>query len=148
VEPNRSRLEAGDFTPVERDIDARWPAHVGEAWEDLARSTLPALELHGRRWEVGQVFWGRDVEGKQLEIDLIAPAADDPGVVLVGEVKHRLRSGEIDRTLHDLRDRANRCPALAGRRVHVAVWALEGVPKRRPDVVESTRWLRSVEAAR
>jgi AAA+ ATPase superfamily predicted ATPase len=148
VEPNRSRLEAGDFAPVERDIDARWSAHVGEAWEDLARSTLSASTLHGRTWEVGQRFWGRDAEGRQLEIDLIAPAVDDPSVILVGEVKHRLRSGEIDRTLHDLRSRARRCPALSGRHIHAAVWVLEGAPKRRPDVVGSNTWLRAVEAAR
>jgi DNA-binding transcriptional ArsR family regulator len=148
VEPNRSRLEAGDLSSVERDIDSRWPAHVGEAWEDLARATLPKLKIHGKTWELGQKFWGRDAQGAQLEIDLVAPASDDAKVVLVGEVKHRLRDGEIDRTLHDLRSRASRCPALAGRRIHAVVWVLDGATKRRSDVVGANAWLRAVEAAR
>lgn len=148
VEPNRSRLEAGDLDPVERDIDARWPSHVGEAWEDLARSTLPALRVHGRRWGVGQRFWGKDTAGGRIELDLVAPAADDPEVVLVGEVKHRLRPAEIDRTLHDLKRRAALCPALSGRRIHVALWVLEGAFARRADVIGAAPWLRAVEAAR
>ena len=148
VEPNRSRLEAGDLAAVERDIDKRWPSHLGEAWEDLARATLPALRIHGRRWVTGQRYWGRDAGGGQLEIDLIAEAVDDPDVVLVGEVKHRLRAGEIDRALHELQSRAARCPALSGRRIHVAAWVLESTAPRRADIIGADRWLRAVEAAR
>jgi hypothetical protein len=148
VEPNRSRLEAGDIETVEHDIDAKWPSHLGEAWKDLARSTLPALRLHGQRWSAGQRFWGKAVSGEQLELDVVAEAAGDPGVVLVGEVKHRLRSSELERTLHDLRSRAAACPALSGRRIQVAVWVLEGALARRPEVVGATAWLRAVERAR
>jgi AAA+ ATPase superfamily predicted ATPase len=148
VEPNRSRLEAGDIEAVERDVDAKWSSHLGEAWEDLARSTLPALRIHGRQWSVGQRFWGKSTSGNQIEIDVVAEAADDAESVLVGEVKHRLRSSELERTLRDLRTRAAECPALSSRRIEVAVWVLEGTFTRRPDVVGATAWLRAVEAAR
>jgi hypothetical protein len=148
VEPDRSRLEAGDIQAVEHDIDARWSSHLGEAWEDLARSTLPALRVHGRHWSAGQRFWGKATSGQQIELDLVAEAVGDTKLVLVGEVKHRLRSAELDRTLHDLRSRAATCPALSGRRIQVAVWVLEGTFPRRPDVVGAKAWLRAVEAAR
>lgn len=148
VEPNRSRLEAGDIDAVEHDIDAKWSSHLGEAWEDLARSTLPALRVHGRSWRAGERFWGKATSGQQIELDLVAEAADDSNLVLVGEVKHRLRSAELDRTLRDLRGRAATCPALSGRRIEAAVWVLEGTLPARPDVVGAKAWLRAVEAAR
>jgi hypothetical protein len=78
----------------------------------------------------------------------VAPAADDPGLVLVGEAKHRLQTREIDRALADLEERAARCPVLSGKRVKAALWVLEGSTARRPDVISGTRWLRAVEAAR
>ena len=148
VEPNRSRLEAGDLAAVQRHVDAKWPSHIGEAWEDLARATLPALRVHGRQWAKGERYWGRDIRGGHVEIDLIAEAADDPELVLVGEVKHRLRQAEIARALRDLQDRAARCPVLSGHRVQAAIWALEGRVARSANVIGAARWLRAVEAAR
>jgi AAA+ ATPase superfamily predicted ATPase len=148
VDPNRSRLEAGDIEAVEHDIGSKWSSHLGEAWEDLARSTLPALRIHDRQWRVGQRFWGKSTSGEQIELDVVAEAVDDTELVLVGEVKHRLRSSELVRTLRDLRSRATACPALSGRRIEIAVWVLEGALARRPEVVGATAWLRAVEKAR
>jgi hypothetical protein len=88
------------------------------------------------------------VRGGQVEIDLIAEAADDPELVLVGEVKHRLRQAEIGRALRDLQDRAARCPVLSGHRIQAATWVLEGRVARSANVIGAARWLRAVEAAR
>src|SRR3954449_6028553 len=44
VQPDRSRLEARQTAAVERDVAASFPHHVGEIWEELARSSVPALE--------------------------------------------------------------------------------------------------------
>jgi AAA+ ATPase superfamily predicted ATPase len=148
VDPNRSRLEARDIDAVEHDIDAKWSSHLGEAWEDLARSTLPALRIHGRQWNAGQRFWGKAISGQQIELDIVAETAGDPTLVLVGEVKHRLRSSELDRALHDLHSRAAACPALSGRRIQLAIWVLEGTFARRPEIVGANAWLRAVERAR
>lgn len=97
-----------DLEAVGRDVPLRWPAHVGEAWEDLARSTLPSLRLDQRRWRTGERYWGKDTRGGQIELDLIAEAVDDPRHALVGQVKHRT--------------------------LHYALWILEG---KRPSAPRS-----------
>jgi uncharacterized protein len=93
VEPNRSRLEAGDLTAVERDIDATVAfarrRGVGRPGALHAASVASPTAAAGR-W--GSVSGAKTGSGKQLEIDLIAESVDDPDWVLVGEVKRRLRA--------------------------------------------------------
>lgn len=147
VEPNRSRLERGDLKLVQRVVAERWPHHLGESWEELARSTLGALTVHRTRWASGERWWGRGSDGTPLELDLVAPSIADSKRVLVGEVKLTLTDREVDRTLAELAARITRCPALKGADVRPVVFALEGPRRPRPEVVSGSQWWASVQAA-
>ncbi len=148
VEPNRSRLERGDVALVSRELGARWPQHVAEAWEELARASVPQLRLAGGAWATGERWWGRDRGGAPLELDLIAPCVAEPKRVLVGEVKLTVTEREVDRALTDLRERASRCPILAGKRIDFVLFALDGPRRPRAGVITGDGWWAAVQAAR
>jgi AAA+ ATPase superfamily predicted ATPase len=121
VEPDRSRLGAGLLDAVAREVEDRFPHHLGSVWEDLARAAVPRLGFGGRAWGPAARWWGAGADGP-LELDLVATDGDD---ALVGEVKTTLRAEEIDRLLADLEARAARCPELRGKRVTATLWAIE-----------------------
>src|SRR6185295_15448075 len=75
VQPDRSRLEARQIAAVERDVAASFPHHAGEIWEELARSSVPALETFGRTWGPAGRWWGPGLDHQPLEIDLVAENA-------------------------------------------------------------------------
>lgn len=146
VEPNRSRLERGDFELVHRLVAERWPQHLGETWEELVRSTLSSQVVSGEKWASGDRWWGRGTDGTPVELDVVAPSVADSRRVLVGEVKLKLTDREIDRALADLRDKIARCPALARVTVQPVIFALEGPRKPRADVVSGAQWWKAVQA--
>lgn len=147
VEPNRSRLERGDFDFVQRGVAARWPQHLGEAWEELVRATLPGLKLEGEKWASADRWWGRGLDGVPLEFDVVAPSVSDSKRVLVGEVKLKLTDREVDRELAGLAAKIARCPALADTRATAVLFVLEGTRQRRPDVVSGNQWWKSILAS-
>lgn len=61
-------------------------------------------------------------------IDVLAESIDEPGNVLVGEVKLRVTAGEAKARLDALRIKAGGCPALTGKRCIFAIWVLEDPP--------------------
>ncbi|MFW5878214.1 MAG: ATP-binding protein [Myxococcota bacterium] len=126
VQPNRSRLAAGQVREVRREVASAWPEHVGMVWEDLARSSTARLRVSGRQWLPGARWWGRGSDGKELELDIVAPSSTDPAEVLVGEAKHRCTVVQARRLLSGLQAKAERCPELKGKRLHYALWVLHG----------------------
>lgn len=147
VEPNRSRLERGDFDFVHRSVAARWPQHLGEAWEELVRATLSVLTIDGAKWASGDRWWGRGIDGAPVELDVVAPSASDSKRVLAGEVKLKLTDREVDRVLAELADKIARCPALAHASAQPVLFVLEGTRKRRPDVVTGAQWWKAIQAS-
>lgn len=123
VEPNRSRLGAGLVARVRADIEAAWPGHVGEHWEEVARDALPHLRVLDRRWGPASRWWGRASDGGHLEIDLCAEAMDGDAV-LVAEAKRTCTAREAKAHLEELARKAALAPPLAGRRIHVALFVL------------------------
>ena len=146
VEPNRSRLERGDFDFVQRIVAERWPQHLGETWEELVRSTLSSQTVAGEKWASGDRWWGRGTDGTQVELDVVAPSVADSRRVLVGEVKLKLAEGELERALAELRGKIARCPALARVTVMPVIFALEGPRRSRDDVVDGVQWWKAVQA--
>ncbi|MFQ5504547.1 MAG: ATP-binding protein, partial [Planctomycetota bacterium] len=138
VEPERSRLEAGQVEQVSQLTETRWSAHLGEAWEDLSRASVARLTLCGHRWRPASRWWGPGTDRRPLEIDLVAESVEDPTTVLCGEAKLSAGSRDVARCLAELRTKAEHCPALTNRSIHCAVWVL----RRRgaigqPDVVSA-----------
>lgn len=127
VLPVRSLLARGLVAPVEARLEQGFAAHVGAAWEQLARDAVPALPIAGTAWGPAARWWG---PGGAPEFDLVAESLDGDAV-LVGEVKWAARP-DLDRWRAELAARAARAPFVRGRRVVCALWTKHGIG---PDVV-------------
>lgn len=132
VEPNRSRLGARQLSAVERDVASRFPHLVGEVWEELARASVPRLDVLGRSWGPASRWWGAGVDRRPLEVDVVAES-EDRGHLLVGEVKWSPPK-DVPRLLGELERKAERLPFVEGRAVVTALWlkgAARGAAKSR-----------------
>ena len=123
VQPNASRLEAGGVNNIARELREDLDHHVGEVWEQLVRQRLPRLRVGKTRFEAGMRWWGGGLDGKPLELDIVADAADTRDTVLVAEAKLRVSSRDIERILRDLARKSAQCPALRGKTVRHAIFA-------------------------
>ncbi len=120
VEPHRSLLGARQMATVEREIELRFPHHVGEIWEDLARASVPHLHCGGKTWGPARRFWGAGTDRQPMELDLVAESVDGDSL-LVGEVKWAAPR-DLGAALEQLSRKAARLPALRGRKVCLALW--------------------------
>ena len=121
VAPNRTRLESRLIAAVEQDLAPAFGHHAGAVWEELARASVPHLEIEGRRWGPARSWWGAGADRRPLEVDLVAEELGG-GRLLVGEVKW---SAQPARALAELRKRIERLPLAQGREVVPAVWIAE-----------------------
>lgn len=126
VEADRSRLEARQIDAVEQDIAARFGHHAGGVWEELARASVPHLDLFGESWGPAGRWWGAGLDRRPLEVDLVAESRDG-GSLLVGEVKWS-PPRDASRWLGELETKAQNLPFAQGRRVLTALWLREKVP--------------------
>ncbi|RMH20934.1 MAG: ATP-binding protein [Acidobacteria bacterium] len=120
VEPERSRLEAGKVAAVERTVRGGFSHHVGQAWEELARASVPRSEIFGRRWGPARRWWGAGLDRRPLEVDLVSES-DDGRALLIGEVKWTA-PGAAGRLLGELARKAERLPPAAGRELVLGLW--------------------------
>lgn len=123
VQPARTLLHRDLLEPVEAALRSAFPQHCGEAWEVLARESVPRLPIGGLSWGPASRWWGRGTSGP-LEFDVVAESIDG-GSVLVGEVKWARRP-DLDRWRGELRERVAAAPFVRGRRVHTALWVRDG----------------------
>lgn len=120
VQPARSLLHRGLVEPVLDTLTQEFPQHAADAWETLARESVPFLAIAGDRWGLASRWWGAGAE-----FDVVAESLDGKKV-LVGEAKWAHRS-DVRRWRTDLRERANRAPFLRGREVVTALWVRQDV---------------------
>lgn len=131
VGPQRSRLEARLVDAVAGEIEARFPHHVGEIWEELVRASVPRSDLFGKSWGSAARWWGPGTDRNPLELDLVAESLDGDEL-LVGEVKWSMPRDPA-RLLWELEAKAARCPIVGGRKVHPVLWLrdrAEGMDER------------------
>lgn len=121
VEPQRSRLAFGLHADVMDEVLAGFPGYCAGIWEDLARRSVPFLGLHGQSWKPASRWWGGGRDGHPLELDIVAESVDGTAV-LVGEAKWGRRPKNIQSLHGQLMQKAQRCPALAGRKIHTTLW--------------------------
>lgn len=126
VQPVRSLLQRDLTGPVEARLREAFPQHCAEAWEILARESVPWLPIGGTAWGPASRWWGSSAQGAQ-EFDVVARSLDG-GRVLVGEVKWAARQ-EIPRWRAELRARAAAAPFLRGEDVVTALWVKEAKPE-------------------
>ncbi|MBK8101459.1 MAG: ATP-binding protein [Planctomycetes bacterium] len=137
VEPARSRLAAGQLDLVLAEVKRQWPQYLGQAFEQVVRDSVPRLTIAGRRWGPAVAWWGQTADGQPLEIDLVATSVQDHDQLLVGEVKLAATASELHAAAERLRALAPRCPELAGKQLHFAMFVLRG-PAKEPAVTVVT----------
>ena len=137
VEPDRSRLEIRQISAVERRIARRFPHHVGEAWEELARASVPLLDSLGESWGPASRWWGAGLDRKPLEVDLVAANEEGDGI-LVGEVKWNAQP-DAARLLPELERKAERLPFAKGKTVTLGLWLRTPVRGRAAEHVVTPR---------
>jgi AAA+ ATPase superfamily predicted ATPase len=98
--PNKSRLEFGLADLVWNDIKNQFDNYLSAIWEDLCRKSVPFLEIDGKRFNPAARWWGTGLNGKPMELDVVAESTDH-SVLLVGEVKwtNKLSVDEINASL-------------------------------------------------
>jgi AAA+ ATPase superfamily predicted ATPase len=119
--PNQSLLEMGVMKPVEARIQEGFASHVAEVWEDLARLSVPFLNLGSHQWGAAGRWWGVGMDGTQIELDVVAQSMDRKNV-LVGEAKWSGGDVKVDELVHQLHARAAKAPFVRGRKVTFCVW--------------------------
>lgn len=119
VVPNRSFIELGRISTVERLLAAHFTEHIGMQWEKLCRDAITGNELNGVLFGRAQRWWGHvlNEEGKpeQMEFDVVAESMEGK-LLLVGECKWS-REDNISRLLAELSRKARLLPFANGREV-------------------------------
>jgi AAA+ ATPase superfamily predicted ATPase len=122
VSPAWSLLERDLVDQVAGGVRAGIGQHHAQAWEELARRSVPHLPIGGIQWGPASRWWGGDAE-----LDVVAESLDGTAV-LIGEAKWTAR-GDPQRWRRDLARRAAAAPFVRGRRVVHAVWVRDGAPE-------------------
>jgi len=132
VEPNRSRLGAGQAAPVVREVESQLPTHVATVFEDAVRQSVPRARYGNRVWGPAASWWGPGLDRSPMEVDVVAES-EDGSTLLVGEVKWSRRV-DWKREEATLRRKAENFPLARGRNVLLALWA-PSPPAARGDVL-------------
>lgn len=125
VPPNRSLLAARQIDLVAAEIEKELPTFLGHVWEELARRSVSAFEVAGRRWRPAAPWWGTGVDKRALEIDIVAESVDRKAL-LIGEAKLRVGARDWPGLTKDVLDKVSRFPFAEGREIIPSVWFAEG----------------------
>jgi AAA+ ATPase superfamily predicted ATPase len=120
VEPNRSRLEAGRLAAVSKDVRRDFSQHVGSVWEELARESVPRMDILGQRFGPASRWWGAGADQKPLELDIVAESEDRQSLLL-GEAEWSEKT-DTPRLVAELRRKARILPFRDGRDIRIALW--------------------------
>jgi AAA+ ATPase superfamily predicted ATPase len=99
--PNKSRLDFGLIDLVWADIIGQYDGYLSLLWEDLCRKSIPFLEVEGNRFNPAERWWGNGLDGKPMEVDLVAESTDHK-TLLIGEAKwsDKISPTEINASLN------------------------------------------------
>ncbi|MBN1699015.1 MAG: ATP-binding protein [Spirochaetales bacterium] len=86
IQPYKSMLEMDMIEPVFSKIQKDINHHIGGVWEDIARDSVPRLDIGGIEWNVAARWWGKAPDKNPIEIDIVAESLDNKSL-LIGEVK-------------------------------------------------------------
>lgn len=130
VLPNRSMLEYGLIDQVWDKIAERFDQYISFIWEDICLQAVPYMSIEGKVFGNASRWWGNSLEGKPLEIDIVAESTDKK-TLLIGEVKwsDKVRIKEV---YDQLLARSNNIPFLKNRKI-IKVLFLKKAPLNTPD---------------
>jgi AAA+ ATPase superfamily predicted ATPase len=146
VDPNRSILESGRISGVERIIKRDIAHFFGEIWEELVRRSIAHLDIENTNWQPAHRWWGAGNDRKILEVDIISESIDG-SALLVGEAKLSLNTRELGRVAEKLDSSIQRLPfsrkySKIIRRIFIA--DMKGA-KRKPEHVISGKEVFDIE---
>jgi AAA+ ATPase superfamily predicted ATPase len=127
VAPHQSLLELGQTDAVRERVMRSLSSHLGETWEDLARDSVPFLTMGGEAWGAAARWWGHDLDGTAMEIDVVAESLDG-GALLVGESKWTATAREAEGIAQRLAEQGRQLLRGKDRRLITALWTRERVP--------------------
>lgn len=116
------------------EIDAIQPAFavfLGQAWEFMVRDTVHRKPLPGfdGRLRNAARWWGLGVNGRQMEIDVVAESVDR-NVLFVGEAKLSLSGIEAEHVMRELVAKARMLPfADKYKRIEARLFVARNPPK-------------------
>jgi len=120
AEPARSRIEAGLSQAVVTEVAEQFGHHAGGVWEDLVRMAVPRLKVAGVAWGDAGRWWGTGIDGKPMEIDVVASSTDGRSV-LIAESEWSKRPAP-ERLLGELERKAANFPLASNHRVVLALF--------------------------
>lgn len=133
LEPNRSRLEAGQIREVMTQIDQSFSHHTGQVWEDLARESVPRLRGAKRPWKPAYRWWGGGLNHRPMELYIVAESADGKEL-FIGEAKWS-DVADARQIVEELQRKAANFPLARDRKIRLGLW-LKDRPKSIPAGVE------------
>ena len=119
VVPAKSSIDLGLTSQVMKRINSRLPLFISFAWENMCRQSLPFLI---KKLEFGPAsrWWGKDVDGNALEIDIISESADKK-TLLIGEAKWTDKN-DIKNEVKILTEKASRLTMTKGKELILALF--------------------------
>jgi len=127
VTPHQSLLELGQTDAVREKVMSSLSSHLGDTWEDLARDSVPFSRIGNEVWGAAARWWGNDLNGKAMEIDVVAESLDGKAL-LVGESKWTVTSREAESITTRLAERGRQLLGGRDRRLVTVLWTRERMP--------------------
>ncbi|MDW7760042.1 MAG: ATP-binding protein [Acidobacteriota bacterium] len=118
--PHRSRLEFGLIDPVWNDIRGRYDGYLSGIWEDICRRAVPLMTFQGKTFNPAARWWGNGLDGKPMELDLVAESIDK-SAILLGEVEWRMRT-PVAKLQRELERKSRNLPFAGGKSVIKALF--------------------------
>jgi len=120
VEPERSRLEAGQHREVLKKVLQDLPYHTSGVWEELVRASVARAEYFGRQWKPASRWWGAGSDRRPMEIDVVAESVDGKALLL-GEARWT-ESRAKGTDLQQLVEKSERFPLTGDRVLYLGIW--------------------------
>lgn len=132
VVPDKSRLEFGLIEQVWKEISSKLNQFVSEQWEELCRNAVPRLEIKGKTFNPAQRWWGKGIDRKPMEIDVVAESTDK-SALLIGEAKW-MNNLSVRKTVDELKAKTENVPFMQNRKP-IYVLFLKQIPVKIPDEI-------------
>ncbi len=132
VVPDKSRLEFGLIEQVWKEISSKLNQFVSEQWEELCRNAVPRLEIKGKTFNPAQRWWGKGIDRKPMEIDVVAESTDK-SALLIGEAKW-MNNLSVRKTVNELKAKTENVPFMQNRKP-IYVLFLKQIPVKIPDEI-------------
>jgi uncharacterized protein len=113
--PNKSRLEFGLVDQVWEEISGQYDQYLSGLWEELCRRVIPFLLFKGKRFKPAARWWGTGMDGKPMEVDLVAES-NDKSTILLGEIKWQTKTS-IAALQRELEEKSTKFPLAQNRNI-------------------------------